>query len=93
MVFAFFAAAVVVGTNLDLFMIGTPIIGFIYEKYFRKFTYYRTDMMSMYRAAVKAAVNQITNEITKAQGISPPSEFARKPVMRELLPQGFHDRD
>jgi len=86
----FLIVIALVGSNLDLFMIGVPVIGIIYEKYFRSITYYRQDMMCMYRAAVNAAVKEIINEITKAQGISPPSEFERKPVMREVQVQGSH---
>ena len=87
----FLIAAVVVGSKLDLFLMGLPIVGFVYERYFRKITYYRVDMMSMYRASVKAAVHQVIEEITKAQGISPPSEFAEKPIMKQLLePQPFN---
>ena len=96
--FGFLAAALVgavitVGSNLDLFMIGVPVVGVVYEKYFRAITYYRQDMMSMYKAAVQAAVKEIINEITKAQGISPRSEFEHKPIMRELQSQGPHGRD
>jgi hypothetical protein len=84
-------AAVIVGSHLDMFMMGVPVLGYFYERYFRTITYYRVDMMSMYRAAVKAAVHQVIDEITKAKGISPASEFGEKPIMRQLLePQPFH---
>ena len=89
----FVIAVVLVGSNLDLFMIGVPVIGIVYEKYFRKITYYRTDMMCMYRTAVQRAVKEVIDEITKAQGISPPSEFEHKPIMRELQPQGPNGHD
>ena len=81
----FLAAVVLVGLNLDLFLIGLPFIGYFYERYFRAITYYRVDLMCMYRAAVKAAVQQVIAEITTSQGISPPTEFSEKPVLRELL--------
>ena len=90
---AFLGTVIIVGSNLDLFMIGVPVIGVVYEKYFRKITYYRTDMMCMYRTAVRAAVKESIDEITKAQGISPPSEFEHKPIMRELQPQGANGHD
>jgi hypothetical protein len=77
--------AVVVGSHLDLFLLGLPIIGYIYERFFRKITYYRVDMMSMYQASVKAAVKQVIDEISKAQGISPHSEFAEKRSINGLL--------
>jgi hypothetical protein len=78
-------AAVVVGSHLDLFLLGLPVIGYIYERFFRKITYYRVDMMCMYRATVRAAVQQVIAEITKAQSISPQSEFAEKPTINRLL--------
>ena len=87
----YLTAAVIVGTNLDMFMMGVPVLGYFYERYFRAITYYRIDMMSMYRAAVKAAVHQVIDEITKAKGILSASEFSEKPIMKQLLePQPFH---
>ena len=50
-------------------------------------TFYRIDLMCMYRAAVHNAVVQVIDEITKPQGISPLTEFDRRPVFRDLLPR------
>ena len=51
-------------------------------------TFYRQDLMAMYRAAVHAAVTQVVDEITKAQGIQPMSDLERRPVFRELVGSG-----
>lgn len=87
-----FAALVVVvrvGPNLDNFLIRMPILGYIYERRYRTISFWRVDRMCMYQSAVHAAVTQVIDEITKAQGIAPLSEFDRRPVMRGLLqPQG-----
>ncbi len=74
---------VLLGPRLDNILIHTPVIGYFYERYFRKLTYYRVDRMCMYQQAVHAAVMQIIDEITKSQGIQPLSELERRPITRE----------
>jgi len=76
--------AIYVGPHLDDLLIHTPIVGFFYERYWRKETHYRTDRMCMYQQAVDAAVWQVIDEITKAQSLPPLSEFDRLPIMRGL---------
>jgi hypothetical protein len=75
------------GTRLDNALIGFPILGPLYERYFRKITYYRVDLQCMYKAAVHAAVLEVIDEITKAKGIAPLSEFDRRPAMDALVGQ------
>jgi hypothetical protein len=74
-----------VGPNLDQFLIAIPIIGFIYERYFRRITYYRIDMNCMYRAAVEAAVREVIAEVAKENGIQPMFELAERPLLRSLM--------
>ncbi len=49
-------------------------------------TYYRYDVICMYQTAVHNAVVQVIDEIAEPKGISPLSEFDRRPVFRKLLP-------
>jgi hypothetical protein len=74
-----------VGPNPDAFLLGLPIVGYFYERYFRKITYYRIDRMCMYQQAVNAAVMQVIEEITSAQCIKPVSDLERRPVLRDVL--------
>jgi hypothetical protein len=70
--------------NVDSMLLNTPVIGAIYERFLRPITYYRIDLALMYQQAVHAALMQVIDELTKAQGIPPLSEFERKPILREL---------
>ncbi len=82
-----------IGPNPDALLMGLPIIGYFYERFFRKITYYRIDRMCMYHQAVNAAVMQVIDEITTAQCVKPLSEFERRPILRELfLRQGSNGR-
>jgi hypothetical protein len=82
---AVIGVVVIVGPNLDLLLIQTPVVGYLYERYFRKITLYRLDVTTMYLTSVHRAVTQVVDELTKAQGIPPLSELERRPVMRELF--------
>ena len=72
------------GPNLDNFLIRTPVVGFFYERFFRSITHWRVDRTCMYLAAVHAAVMQVIDEVSKAQGIAPLSEFNRRPPWDDL---------
>jgi len=65
-------------------LISMPVVGPLYERYVRKVTYYRVDLQCMYKAAVHAAVLEVIDDITKAKGIAPLSEFQRRPAMDVL---------
>jgi len=68
----------------DNALIAMPVVGPLYERYVRKVTYYRVDLQCMYKAAVHAAVLEVIDDITKAKGIAPLSEFERRPAMDAL---------
>ena len=76
--------AAYIGPHLDQFLIRLPLIGAIYERYFRKITYYRHDLACCFRAAVDSAVQEVINEISKAQPLRPYSEFGRRPSFQPL---------
>lgn len=80
--------------DLDAALIGLPIIGYFYERYFRRITYYRIDLRCMYQTAVHTAVADVIDEISKANGIPLLSEFDRRPVLRGLVAtQGYDGRN
>jgi len=70
--------------NLNLKILGTPILGPIYEILFRPITYYKLDNESMFQAAIHNSVMEIVDEITKAKGLRLLSELERKPVLKEF---------
>lgn len=72
------------GERLDETLLRVPLIGWIYERFIRRLTYYRDDRQSAYRAAVHAALCDVIDEICKSQGIAPLSDLARRPAHREL---------
>jgi hypothetical protein len=55
--------------DLDASLIKTPVIGPIYEAWFRKETYYRVDTRLMYCETVNAVVKAKVEETTGAKGI------------------------
>ena len=70
--------------DVDATLMKTPVIGPLYERFFRKVTYYRIDIMGMYQQAVHNAVTQSMDEISKEKGIPPLSESERKPILKDF---------
>lgn len=55
--------------DLDAMLIKSPLVGPIYENWFRKDTLYRQDTRIMYRDTVDAVVKAKVEEVTGAKGI------------------------
>jgi hypothetical protein len=70
--------------DLDASLIKTPVIGPIYEVFFRKETYYRQDTRLMYLETVNAVVKQTVAEFTSAGGINLLSIRQHAPLMDDL---------
>jgi hypothetical protein len=70
--------------NLDAFLIKSPIIGPIYENWFRKETYYRADTRLMYCDTVNAVVKAKVEETTGAKGIKLVRFNEFSPILGEL---------
>lgn len=70
--------------NLDASLLKTPVIGPIYEVWFRKETYYRQDTRLMYLSTVNAITEMLVEEVTAAKGIKIVKRFDRKPILGEL---------
>jgi len=81
----FLLAAREILADVDAFLMKIPFVGYVYEKYLRRITFYRVDLMLMYQSAVHAAVLQVIDEIMEAEGAQPLPEIDRKPVFKELL--------
>ena len=70
--------------DLDASLIKSPIVGPIYENWFRKETYYRHDTRLMYCDTVNAVVKAKVEEATGAKGIKLIRFMEDCPMLNEL---------
>lgn len=70
--------------DLDATLIKSPIVGPIYENWFRKETYYRQDTRLMYLDTVNAEVKARVEETTGAKGIKLVRYMENCPILNEL---------
>jgi hypothetical protein len=70
--------------NLDAILINSPVVGPIYENWFRKETYYRQDTRIMYRDTVNDVVKAKVEETTGAKGIKLIKFNDYSPILGEL---------
>ena len=70
--------------DLDASLIKAPIVGPIYEAWFRKETYYRQDTRLMYCDTVNAVVKAKVEETTGAKGIKLIRYMENCPMLSEL---------
>jgi hypothetical protein len=69
--------------DLDAFLINSPF-GPIYERWFRRETYYRQDTRLMYCDTVNAVVKALVEEITGAKGVKLVQFNEYNPILGEL---------
>ena len=55
--------------------VGVPVIRAIYERFFRRETYYRRDMRIAYSSVVSAVIKEVVERITAADGVELLREF------------------
>jgi hypothetical protein len=72
------------GEKEAMYLFVIPWIGPLFERTFFPPTYYRIDTALMFQQTVHAAVMEVVDELTKAQGIRSLTELERKPVLREF---------
>ena len=70
--------------DLDATLVKSPVVGPIYERWFRKETYYREDTRIMYRETVDAVVKAKVEEVTGAKGIKLIRFNEYSPILGEL---------
>jgi hypothetical protein len=70
--------------DLDATLIKSPVVGPIYENWFRKETYYRQDTRLMYRDTVNDVVKAKVEEVTGAKGIELIKFNDYSPILGEL---------
>ena len=66
--------------DLDASLIKTPIIGPLYECFFRKETYYREDTRLMYLTTVETITQTVVDEVTASKGIKLIKRYERTPT-------------
>jgi hypothetical protein len=71
-------------SDLDRVLIRTPAIGPVYEAYFRKETYYRTDTRLMYLDLVPQIVKVIAEELAAKNGLKLLRQYLHAPVLGSL---------
>lgn len=62
-----------------------PLLNLCTSWFLPKMTYYRIDTASMFQTSVHAAVQEVIDSLTSANGLRSMSELERKPAMNGLL--------
>lgn len=70
--------------DLDATLLKLPIIGPVYERFFRKDTYYRQDLRIAYCSIASAIVKQKVEAITAAKGVKLLKELKYSPGMDDI---------
>lgn len=70
--------------DLDATLIKSPVLGPIYECFFRKETYYRVDTRLMYLDTVSNVVKTLAEEVTAAKGVKLVRQYGQSPILGEL---------
>ena len=71
-------------TDIDATLLKIPAVGPIYERIFRKETYYRADTRLMYLDTVPAIIQALADEYTAAKGKKLIREYQVAPILGEL---------
>lgn len=70
--------------DFDATLLKTPVIGSVYERFFRRDTYYRQDVRIAYGSIVSGIVKEEVARITAAKGVHLRREFSYSPVFEGL---------
>lgn len=70
--------------DLDNALMKIPVIGPIYENWFRKETYYREDARLVYLKIVPEIIKKVAEDSTGAKGIKLVRQYERAPIFGEL---------
>lgn len=70
--------------DVDASLLKLPILGPIYETYFRKDSYYRQDVRIAYCSIVSGIVKQEVARITGEKGVKLLREFTYSPILQDL---------
>jgi hypothetical protein len=71
-------------SDLDAWLLKQPLLGSLYERFFRVETYYREDTRLMYLTVVEGVVKKLVEEETAAKGVKFLTEYEYAPVLGDL---------
>jgi hypothetical protein len=70
--------------DLDASLVKSPLLGPIYERYFRAESYYRHDTRLLYQEIVSEVVKKKVEEVTAAKGVKLLRTFESSPILGDL---------
>lgn len=76
-------------THVDSLLIKLPVLGVVYEAWFRKDTYFQQDTRTIFLQSISELVKQKVDETTSAKGLKMLRCFERAPVMDGLYKQSW----
>ena len=79
------AATKALDMDADDPILAVPLLGPLYERFFRPLTYYRIDTMLMFQSAMHSAVTEVIDGLTTAKGLRALTDEEKKPIMRDFL--------
>lgn len=72
------------GSEIEEYILVTPIVGTLYERIFTPSTYFVVDSALMFQQAVHNAVLEVIDQVTAGKGVRALSEFERKPILKSF---------
>jgi hypothetical protein len=69
-------------------VLSVPVVGYLYALFFNPTTYYRLDTAMMFRDSIRAAVNEVINEVRQEKGLRVLSDEELRPDARDKEPAG-----
>jgi hypothetical protein len=80
--------------DVDAALLKLPLFGPVYERFFRKETYYREDTRLMYLTVVEGVVKKLVEQETAAKGVKLLTQYEYAPILGELYkPHPFPARE
>ena len=70
--------------DLDNALMKIPVVGPIYENWFRKETYYREDTRLVYLKIIPEIIKKVVDDMTGTKGIKLVQQYERAPIFGEL---------
>ena len=71
--------------DFHLYLLVIPVLGPLWQRFFRPPTYYEMDTALMFQESVHRAVLEVVDSMTTAKGLRALSELERKPIMRDFF--------
>jgi hypothetical protein len=75
-------------SDLDTFLLKIPVVGTIYENWFRMETYYRTDTRTLYQTILPGLIHDAAKELCGEKGLKMVKGLGEAPVLVEMYRPG-----